>query len=125
VSESRDGERILVVEDSAATRKLAARMLVSLGYQVNVAKDAEEAIAILRTEQFDVLFTDIVMPGELDGIALAHDVRRNHPDIHVIFTSGFSEMNPQDIEALHATYVTKPYRKNEIAKILRDVIGNE
>lgn len=123
MSESQDSERILIVEDNAATRRLAARMLASLGYQVEVAKDADEAIDILRTEQFDVLFTDIVMPGELDGIALARDVRRNHPDIHVIFTSGFSDLNPQDIDELRATYVTKPYRKTEIAKILRDVIG--
>ena len=123
MSESPDSERILIVEDNAATRKLAARMLSSLGYRVDVAKDAEEAIDLLRTEQFDILFTDIVMPGERDGIALAREVRHNHPDIHIIFTSGFSEMNPQDIEELRATYVTKPYRKAEIAKILRDVIG--
>lgn len=123
MSESQDGERILIVEDNAATRRLAARMLSSLGYRVEVAKDAEEAIEMLRMQEFDVLFTDIVMPGERDGIALARDVRQNHPDIHVIFTSGFSEMNPQDIDELRATYVTKPYRKTEIAKILRDVIG--
>lgn len=123
MSESPDSERILIVEDNAATRKLAARMLSSLGYRVDIAKDAEEAIGLLRTEQFDILFTDIVMPGERDGIALARDVRKNHPDIHIIFTSGFSEMNPQDIEELRATYVTKPYRKTEIAKILRDVIS--
>jgi CheY-like chemotaxis protein len=115
-------ERILIVEDTPAVRKLAQRMLTSLGYDVTVASNADEAIHILQSQIFDVLFTDIVMPGSIDGIALAKVVRVGHPDIKIIFTSGFSEMSPADIEELNAVYVTKPYRKLEIAIVLRNMI---
>src|ERR1044072_1170776 len=98
-------------------------MLSSLGYEVKEAEDAGEAIRILEGEEFDVLFTDIVMPGPANGIELARYVRLGHPDIHIVFTSGFSEMNSTDLNELRATYVSKPYRKAEIARILQEVLA--
>lgn len=115
--------KILIVEDTAAARKLAVRMLSSLGYAVKEAEDAGEAIRILEGEDFDVLFTDIVMPGPANGIELARYVRLGHPDIHIVFTSGFSEMNSTELAELRATYVSKPYRKAEIARILQEVLA--
>ena len=115
--------KILIVEDTAAARKLAVRMLSSLGYAVKEAEDAGEAIRILEGEDFDVLFTDIVMPGPANGIELARYVRLGHPDMHIVFTSGFSEMNSADLIELRATYVSKPYRIAEIARILQEVLA--
>lgn len=117
------GARILLVEDAPNARELAVRMLSSLGYKVTAASNAVEALECMRRgERFDILFTDIIMPGVMDGIALAHAIRQIDPMIHVLFTSGFSQMRPEDITSLDAVYVAKPYRKVEIAQVLRDIV---
>lgn len=118
---------VLIVEDSVGARNLAVRMLISIGYTVVAAKDAAEAIALLdQGQEFDVLFTDIIMPGPVDGIALAHIVHGRRPQTKIMFTSGFSSMNPDDLAKLNAIYVAKPYRKAEIAgvlsKLLKDTV---
>jgi CheY-like chemotaxis protein len=112
--------KILIVEDTAGARNLAMRMLTSLGYTATVAKDASEAIELItQGQQFDVMFTDILMPGPMNGIELAREVRDYVPAIKILFTSGFSVMPPEDIEELDASFVGKPYRRMEIANILQ------
>jgi CheY-like chemotaxis protein len=112
--------RILIVEDTAGARNLALRMLTSLGYKATAAKDASEAInLIVQGEQFDVIFTDILMPGPMNGIALAREVREHIPSIKILFTSGFQTMPPEEIVELDASFVGKPYRRTEIANILQ------
>lgn len=114
-------ERILIVEDTQAARIVAERILVSLGYTVRSAQNASEAMLIINSgEVFDMLFTDMIMPG-MDGIALAHEVRKQHPLIKVLFASGFSLTPAKDILELGATYITKPYRKIDIASMLRNI----
>ena len=113
-------ERILIVEDTPAARTVAQRILTSLGYAVRLVKDASEALTIIKTDDaFDMLFTDIVMPGEMDGMALARTVRAQYPDMKILLTSGFSRTPSQEIDTLHACYITKPYRKSELALMLR------
>ena len=115
---------ILIVEDIFFARKLAARMLSSLGYTVTAAQDAVEAMALIdQGEQFDLLFIDIVIPGMMDGIDLARTVRARDPNIRILFTSGFSVMTTEDITKLDATYVAKPYTKKEIASILKTMLA--
>ena len=114
---------ILIVEDSISARNLAVRMLTSIGYKVTAAQDACEAIALFdQGDAFDVLFTDIIMPGTMDGIELAHIIHARAPLTKIMFTSGFSSMNPDDLAKLNATYVAKPYRKAEIAMILHNLL---
>jgi CheY-like chemotaxis protein len=113
---------ILVVEDTPAARKLAERMLTSLGYDVSVASNADEAIGLFNLgNRYCVLFTDVIMPGTMDGIGLAKIARTYDKNMQVIFTSGFSSMEPDDLVALRAIYITKPYRKSEIAAVLESV----
>ena len=115
-------ERILVVEDTLAARTVAQRILASLGYEVRLAKDAVEALMIINTDGvFDMLFTDVVMPG-MDGVALARAVRARFPDIKILLSSGFSRTPSHDIEALRASYITKPYRKAELAQTIRGML---
>lgn len=70
---------------------------------------------------FDMLFTDAVMPG-MDGAALARAVRARFPDIKILLSSGFSRTPSHDIEALRASYITKPYRKAELAQTIRGML---
>lgn len=112
-------QRILVVDDTAGARRLAERMLISLDYAVMAAQSATEAIALIdRGETFDVLLTDIMMPG-MNGIELARLLRQRLPTLRIVFTSGFSEVTASELDALGAIYVSKPYRKAEIAQVLR------
>jgi PAS domain S-box-containing protein len=116
-------ESILVVEDTTAARVVAHRILSSLGYTVRVASDASDALSIINSgEKFDMLFTDIVMPG-MNGLELANIVRKQRPMMKVLFASGFSRTPTEEITALQATYITKPYRKLEIALLLRNIFA--
>ena len=84
-------ERILLVEDNAQLRALAVRSLRTLGYQVTVAENGDEALQHVEAGgRFEMLFTDMVMPGRLNGIALARAVRAADPSVRILFTSGFS-----------------------------------
>jgi CheY-like chemotaxis protein len=117
-------ERILIVEDKPDVRQVAVYLLRSLGYLTETAENAEAALAILdRGEPFDLLFTDIVMPGKMTGIDLAHEVKRRFPRMAVVFTSGFS--NPEttigQVAALGATVISKPYNKAKLGTHLRAV----
>lgn len=117
-----DSDCILVVDDMPAARQLASRMLTNLGYKVVTATHADEAIELLKGQPYCVLFTDVIMPGSMNGIELAKIAQQYHPNIQVIFSSAYCAMQPEDIAELHATYVAKPYRKTEIASVLRTML---
>ena len=81
--------RILLVEDDPMLRLGASAVLMDAGYSVLEAADADEAIALLETEpDIRLMISDIQMPGSLDGVKLAHAVRRRWPPIQVLLTSG-------------------------------------
>ncbi|MGZ9098616.1 MAG: PAS domain-containing protein [Brevundimonas sp.] len=120
-------ERILVVEDDAMVREHVARQLGGLGYAVTVAFDGREALdRFERGETFDLLFTDIVMPGGMNGRELAVAARRMSPDLKVLFTSGYTEnaivhdgrLDP-DVQLL-----SKPYRKRDLADRVRRIFDH-
>jgi PAS domain S-box-containing protein len=88
----RGSERILAVEDNALVRDMVVMQLEHLGYRVVSAANGPEALEVLRRDSgFDLLFTDVVMPGGLDGRQLADEARKLVPGLRVIFTSGFAE----------------------------------
>jgi DNA-binding LytR/AlgR family response regulator len=88
-----------------------------------VARNATEAIGFIDSgETFDLLFTDIIMPGGINGLELARMVKQRRPLTKVLFASGFSQTPVQDIELLGANYITKPYRKIDIARIIRELL---
>jgi CheY-like chemotaxis protein len=112
----RGNERILVVEDNAELRSIAVRQIRDLGYEVAEASNGLAALEILRTAQpVDLLFTDIMMPGGLDGPTLAREALKLRPQLKVLFTSGFADGRSEaDFPLLQ-----KPYRKPELAVRLR------
>ena len=106
-------------------REHVARQLRSLGYSVTEASDGAKALERLQqTETFDLLFTDVVMPGGLNGRDLALAARSLHPGLKVLFTSGYSENAIIHQGRLDADVhlLTKPYRKKELADRIRRVL---
>jgi len=83
---------VLLTEDNEQVCTVITAMLEGLGYDVVAASDGEEALTVLAGDRhFDLLFTDIVMPGGMSGWDLAREARRRHPDLRTLFTSGYSE----------------------------------
>jgi signal transduction histidine kinase len=112
----RGNEHVLVVEDNGDLRNIAVRQLRDLGYEVVEASNGLAALEILRTPQpVDLLFTDVLMPGGLDGPTLAREAVKLRPQLKVLFTSGFTEARGETDSPL----LQKPYRKPELAARLR------
>ena len=107
------GPRVLVVDDAQALCELACDWLESLGYQPTGVHSPAAALERLATEPFDILFTDIVMPGGMDGLALAREARSRHPHLRVVLTSGYAQ-GLNDNPDLPGTMISKPYRKNDL-----------
>jgi signal transduction histidine kinase/ActR/RegA family two-component response regulator len=118
------GETVLAVEDNAALRRVVMRQLGDLGYRVLEAENAAAALALLAQEKVDLLFTDIIMAGEIDGYALAHEVRTRWPSVKVVLTSGFPQtrLNGDRDWRDEFQLLSKPYRREDLAKALRDAL---
>jgi CheY-like chemotaxis protein len=115
-------ETILCVEDDPDVRKTVTLQLESLGYKVIGAADASEALAAVdRGTPFDLLFTDIVMPGSMNGRHLAERMMAGRPSLRVLFTSGYAyaAIHAQGRAGQGIPILTKPYRKAELARMLR------
>ncbi|HLY57475.1 MAG TPA: response regulator [Stellaceae bacterium] len=120
------GERILVVDDSAELRAVTIRMLEGLGYRTVEAVNAAAALQLLEAgERFDMLFTDIVMPGGISGEQLIDRARELQPGLPALLTSGYSEVfaSGQNMAVAGVGVVRKPYRKVELAARIRDVLS--
>lgn len=118
-------ERVLVVDDRPDVARLAERMLRELGYEVRTTTSASEAIALVDTlpapARPELLFTDIVMPGAINGYALARELKRRIPLLEVLLTTGFERdrdaqehVVPGEFEVLR-----KPYEISELARKVR------
>ncbi|MBI5319892.1 PAS domain S-box protein [Bradyrhizobium sp.] len=115
-------ETILCVEDDHDVRQFVTIQLESLGYKAIVAADAAEALAIAcRGTHFDLLFTDIVMTGSMNGRQLAERMMAERPALRVLFTSGYAygAIHAQGRSGQGIPMLTKPYRKSELARMLR------
>ena len=115
------GEILLVVEDDAAVRLFAVTALERMGYDIRQAGTAATALQILdATPEIALLFTDIVLPGDMDGVQLAAEAQRRRPGLRVLFTSGYTEHalvgNGRITEGVEV--LTKPYHKSELARKL-------
>lgn len=110
-------ETILCVEDDAMVRSYVAAQLQGLGYKTITVSNAREALSILDSGvDVDLLFTDIVMPGAMDGWQLAEQAALRRPELKVLFTSGYSDANARPV---NSNLLIKPYRSTEIARMLR------
>ena len=117
-------ETILVVEDNAGLRKIVMRQLRDAGYRVLEAADAEAAMEIIdSSEPIDLLLTDIVMPGAMDGRDLARVAVARRPDVRTLLTSGFPDARWNASGSLtEARLLSKPYRKEELRRVVREVL---
>jgi CheY-like chemotaxis protein len=113
---------ILVVEDEEIVREVVCMDLVDAGFSVREAATGDEAIRILQEEspgdeQIGVLFTDIRMPGSLDGWSLAERARAIKPDLQVLYASGYSPEPAREVPG--SLFITKPYRTTLLLDMIR------
>lgn len=118
--------RVLLVEDETLIRLVMAEVLRDEGFEVVEAADGDEAFGLLDGPgAFDVLFTDVRMPGTLDGIDVALHARRRYPAIPVLVVSGYAAYVMSRLAALQpaAVFVSKPYSLTEILDVLHRLTG--
>ncbi|MEJ0018348.1 MAG: PAS domain S-box protein [Acetobacteraceae bacterium] len=121
---SRGGsETILVVEDNPGLRRIVLRQLREAGYRVLEAPDAAAAMTIIDTpEPIDLLLTDVVMPGAMDGRDLAHSAVARRPSLRILLTSGFPDARSVGTARTGGRLLSKPYRKEELRRAVREVL---
>lgn len=115
-------ETILVVEDDEAVREVAVGFVSKLGYRVLQAADAQQALALLAREPaIDLLFTDVVLRGEVDGPQLAREAMRRKPGLKVLYTSGYARNALPMQRELDGSIelLSKPYQIGQLARMLR------
>jgi PAS domain S-box-containing protein len=120
-----NSETILVVEDDERVRRVSVRRLTELGYRIIEAEDGPTALAIVkRGEPIDVVFTDVVMPGGMTGIDLAQAIRQLHPNLKILFTSGYAEpaIVNNNVLTSNADWLGKPYRTADLEFKLRTLL---
>ncbi|MCW5734895.1 MAG: response regulator [Enhydrobacter sp.] len=113
------GGRVLLVEDDEEVARLVSEMLDQLGYDVLRTAGASAALgALANGRAIDIVFSDIMMPGEMDGVGLAREVKARRPELPVLLTSGHSAIAHRDIEAEGLTVLAKPYRLEDLRAAL-------
>lgn len=118
-------EKILVVEDDPLVRRHVCVTLQGLGYRIVEAENGPDAIEILKRQpDVDLLFTDVVLPGGMNGRVLAEAARDIRPALKVLFTSGYTEdaVIHQGRLAADLELLSKPYRRSQLAEKLRKVL---
>jgi PAS domain S-box-containing protein len=125
IADLQGSEFILLVEDNAPVREFAKAQLLNLGYRVIEAANGKDALAVLREHKdIDLLFTDVVMPGGLNGSELAVEARKLYPSLKVLFCSGYAEnailhmgLMDKDVQLLN-----KPYSRLQLARRIRGML---
>jgi PAS domain S-box-containing protein len=120
--ETAHGANVLVVEDNPEVAEVAASMLEQLGHQVRVVSNASAALSVLaEPEPPDVVFSDIVMAGEMDGVALARRMREETPHVPILLATGYS----QAAERIGDEFpiLRKPYKMNDLSQALTAVMA--
>jgi PAS domain S-box-containing protein len=117
-------ETILVVEDNPNVRKTVVRQLHDLGYKTVEAGGGAEAMQLVKGGlEFDLLLTDIVMPGGMTGYQLADQLRIGRPDLKILFSSGYTELAASGEDAARKDpLLSKPYRKQDLGRMIRTLL---
>jgi two-component system, response regulator PdtaR len=113
---------VLIVEDELLVRMDAVEVIEADGFEVIEAKNADDAIAILeQRNDIGLIFTDIDMPGSMDGLKLAHFVKDRWPPIKIIATSGHATITANDLPE-GGRFMPKPYNPTEVADTIHQLI---
>jgi CheY-like chemotaxis protein len=118
--------RILCVEDDDSIRLNAVEALQEAGFDVLAAQDGACAVALMENpDSVDILFTDVTMPGPLDGVELATAIRKDHPHIPLVVTSGFALDLSKRLKKIAPpiVFISKPYSLTEIVSVLKTIAG--
>jgi CheY-like chemotaxis protein len=108
--------RVLVVEDDPDLAALASDLVQSFGYSVALAHRAQAALELIQSgEPIDLLFSDVIMPGGMNGVELAEEVHRRYPDLPILLTSGYSEA-VENLDAKGLPFIAKPYRREDLRR---------
>ena len=118
---------VLVVDDDLLVREPIADYLRELGYEVLEAGDAHEAISVVdHADRVDLVFSDVRMPGELDGVGLAQWVRSHRPELPVLLTTGYDASGWADGElGREVRLLQKPYSQAQVLGHIKRLLGSE
>jgi two-component system, response regulator PdtaR len=113
---------VLVVEDEPLVRMYAVFLLEEAGFETLEAGSADEAIALLETRNdIRIVFTDINLPGSMDGLRLAHAIRHRWPPIELLLTSGHTRVGDEDMPE-RGLFLGKPYYGDELIRTLQSFV---
>lgn len=120
----KDIYNILIVDDEVALTELTAELLRSEGHQIETAFNAAEALDIVEKKNFDILISDVVMPG-LNGFELADKVKEQYPDIKIIMVSGYNDQFNSEVKACHSydTQLEKPVSSTQLLNTIDSVFS--
>lgn len=114
---------VLIVEDEPLVRELEADILIGAGFRLIESKTADEAFEILRRgAEVQVVFTDVDMPGSIDGFEFARLVHQGWPEVAIVVSSGKMRPGPADLPQ-NAIFVPKPYRPAQLVEKIREALG--
>jgi CheY-like chemotaxis protein len=118
-----DAPVVLLVEDEPLVRMTAADELEEAGFQVLEAANADVALKVLeaRSDEIQVLFTDVNMPGSMDGMALAERVYQRWPHVLLLISSGYARPHPGEIPE-HGRFMPKPYRGATLVRHITEMM---
>ena len=120
----RKSPEVLVVEDQFSTRMVAADAISDTGLRVREAGDADEALQALDDfPDIGVLFTDIQMPGQMNGLDLAEQVHEDRPEVELIVTSGGTKMQDSELPD-NGTFLSKPYHTSRLLEIVEKKVAS-
>jgi DNA-binding NtrC family response regulator len=116
---------ILLVEDDDAVGALVTEMFRELGYRVTRVASAQAALGALADEHdINLVFSDVLMPGRMNGIDLAREVKRRRPDLPVFLTTGYAGSAIREVESELINILCKPYEIEALAAAVRTAIGS-
>jgi signal transduction histidine kinase/ActR/RegA family two-component response regulator len=114
-------ERLLLVDDEADLLRVNCVALQGLGYEVTAESDPAKALERLKVERYDMLLVDVIMPGDLNGVALADAARQLHPGLPVLLVSGYADSLISGIQGRYRL-LDKPFRQEQLARTVREML---
>ena len=124
-ADARGSETVLIVDDRGDVAELARTILRDFGYRTLMAGDAREALDILdASEPIDLLFSDLIMPGGMNGLMLAREARKRQPDLKILLTTGYAEASLErtDVGGSEFEILNKPYRRSDLSRRVRQIL---
>jgi two-component system cell cycle response regulator CpdR len=118
--------RILVVEDEPGVREFVKRGLLSAGYDVATVEDGNKALDLLGSSRFDLMLTDVVMPG-LDGIALSLRAAKDYPELRILLMTGYASERQRihNLDSLRHTVLAKPFSLKALLATVEDALSGQ